>query len=280
MDLLKIEKPMMQGPHVKRLQELLDGLGNQFDTGDNDGIYGPKTEFAVQQFQAFARLTVDGIVGQQTWKALLEKTDVLRDDGQVIDGVLFDRRGMHKKPKLWERYRAPGDVIGVCLHQTSCSMPSKASGWDRLSAHVGITQEGKVILVNGFDSMIWHAQKLSARTIGIEIEGNFFGDESKPWSLWKPGGGPDHLNEKMMVALDTLYDYLEDWFGRFSKWKYIHAHRQSSKARRSDPGAEIWNAVAIPWMQRSGADDGGEGFYLWKGRPIPNSWDVRYNNSF
>jgi hypothetical protein len=35
-----------------------------------DGVYGPKTEAAVREFQRRSGLAADGIVGQRTWKAL------------------------------------------------------------------------------------------------------------------------------------------------------------------------------------------------------------------
>ena len=278
--MLKLTRPYTDAPGVTRLQELLDGIDNRYDTGRNDGIFGPLTELAVKRFQTDYKLTVDGIVGPKTWRAILRATDEVLDDGTVSADVIIDRRGMHKPPKLWGRFRTPGEVIGVTLHQTGCEMPSKPSGWDRLNAHIGITQEGKAIIVNDFLDMIWHAQGLSHRTISIEIEGNYYGAIGVEWTFWEPGGGPHHLNGKMIVAIDAICNYLADWFDKFSKWKYLHAHRQSGRNRASDPGQEIWNAVAIPWMQRAGLDDGGENFKLWKGKPIPWVWDVRYNNRF
>jgi peptidoglycan hydrolase-like protein with peptidoglycan-binding domain len=38
-----------------------------------DGIFGPKTEAAVRAFQQNENLGVDGIVGRQTWAALLRR---------------------------------------------------------------------------------------------------------------------------------------------------------------------------------------------------------------
>jgi peptidoglycan hydrolase-like protein with peptidoglycan-binding domain len=66
-----------QGPKesVARLQELF----NDFATSDDDpppfnlsGEFGPKTEAAVKEFQTDNSLQVDGVVGKNTWKALLE----------------------------------------------------------------------------------------------------------------------------------------------------------------------------------------------------------------
>lgn len=64
-----------RGPAVRVLQENLITLG--YNPGPVDGIFGPLTEAAVKAFQADRKITVDGIVGPQTWgeiaKALAEK---------------------------------------------------------------------------------------------------------------------------------------------------------------------------------------------------------------
>ena len=62
-----------RGEEVKKLQERLNQLG--FDCGKADGIFGPKTQKAVKQFQKTFLLTQDGIVGPKTFDVLqrLEK---------------------------------------------------------------------------------------------------------------------------------------------------------------------------------------------------------------
>lgn len=60
--------PYMTGPDVIDLQKALDGAGF---TNSQDGIYGPFTQTLVSQFQTKAGLKPDGIVGPQTWAALL-----------------------------------------------------------------------------------------------------------------------------------------------------------------------------------------------------------------
>jgi len=52
---------------VTQLQNLLRNKGYNIAA---DGIFGPKTEAAVKQFQASRGLVVDGIVGPKTWAAL------------------------------------------------------------------------------------------------------------------------------------------------------------------------------------------------------------------
>lgn len=56
---------------VKILQDALKRAGFLAATEVSDGKFGSKTETAVKNFQASRQLLVDGIVGQQTWAALL-----------------------------------------------------------------------------------------------------------------------------------------------------------------------------------------------------------------
>jgi len=56
-----------QGHPVPALQYLLRDRGHHVTV---DGIFGPKTEAAVEQFQIADQLRVDGIVGPQTHAAL------------------------------------------------------------------------------------------------------------------------------------------------------------------------------------------------------------------
>jgi len=57
------------GNDVKRLQRLFV-MTKLLDFSAIDGVFGPKTQAAVQAFQGGAGLTVDGIAGPLTWAAL------------------------------------------------------------------------------------------------------------------------------------------------------------------------------------------------------------------
>ncbi|HEY9650879.1 MAG TPA: peptidoglycan-binding protein [Coleofasciculaceae cyanobacterium] len=59
----------MQGPAVVQLQERLKALG--FFSGLVDGIFGTETQTAVKAAQQKFTLQPDGIVGSDTWRALL-----------------------------------------------------------------------------------------------------------------------------------------------------------------------------------------------------------------
>lgn len=52
------------GQDVQAMQELLNNLG--FDCGTADGVFGTKTQAAVERFQMKYGLTVDGVAGEKT----------------------------------------------------------------------------------------------------------------------------------------------------------------------------------------------------------------------
>lgn len=283
-NLLKLTKPMMHGPAVKRLQEIGDMIG--FDNGPNDGIFGPKTRNVVIRIQEKFGLTRDGICGPRTWRKIIEYVDKLAGAGRHEDDQvnrIHDIRGEHQRPRLYSHQRGWPEINGVTLHQTGCEMPQHPNGWGRVNAHIGITQEGRTILINEFTDMIWHAQGLSKTTIGIEIEGNFPGVRGDMRTLWKGGGGPHFFNIAMKMALDECFELLCTEFDRNNAaWESVHAHRQSSRSRRADPGSEIWQTIAMPWGKRLGLEqaDGGPDWHLPKGMAIPKRWNPAYPGNY
>ncbi len=92
---------LKQGSHghpVPALQYLLRGRGHPVTV---DGIFGPKTEGAVEAFQTADQVRVDGIVGPQTWGALVIVVSS-GSDGDAVRGVQeeFRFRNLSGEPGL------------------------------------------------------------------------------------------------------------------------------------------------------------------------------------
>ena len=69
------EPPLMHGDDVAALQSRLTEMG--FDCGRVDGIYGPRTELAVKDFQKSVGATVDGKCGPATIIARIRLTKIV-----------------------------------------------------------------------------------------------------------------------------------------------------------------------------------------------------------
>lgn len=68
---LSVLRKGAEGDQVKAVQRMLYALGYDLGSAKVDGDFGSKTDAAVRAYQKNKGLTVDGIVGQQTWTKLL-----------------------------------------------------------------------------------------------------------------------------------------------------------------------------------------------------------------
>lgn len=66
--ILKLEKPLMFGEDVRKVQIKLNQL--KYNCGKTDGFFGAQTESGVKAFQHANKLVEDGQVGKLTWKKL------------------------------------------------------------------------------------------------------------------------------------------------------------------------------------------------------------------
>ncbi|MGD1703591.1 peptidoglycan-binding domain-containing protein [Dapis sp. BLCC M229] len=73
------------GSDVTLVQRLLNNAG--YGSLVEDGIFGSRTDTAVKQFQKDRNLTVDGVVGSQTWKALVPPTLSRNSRGNDVESL-------------------------------------------------------------------------------------------------------------------------------------------------------------------------------------------------
>lgn len=198
---------------------------------------------------------------------------------------LHDRRKYaiqaHGPKREWKvRSRPWRKVTGICLHQTACLLGTRPERWDTVGAHVGILRDGSIVWLHGFDREVAHGNGWNAQTVGIEVDGLFAGDENDPETVWDDPS-TTHREQGMQptaAQLDALKQVIRWIVGEVAEnggdVRALVAHRQSSKARRNDPGSAIWMGGALPMMTELGLSDGGVGFVLG-GYPIPEVWDAR-----
>lgn len=198
----------------------------------------------------------------------------------VFRASMFDRRSdAHPKyapiPRVWSK------VTGVCLHQTACNMGERIARYDTIGAHFVVTRAGKVLWMHDLDRVVVHGHGWNAQCVGIEIDGLYAGVEGDPSTVWDdPTTGvrevAQHVTPEAMESARQLVRWIVGEVERNGgKVNALVAHRQAADSRRNDPGSAIWQAVALPLHAELGLTDGGVGFRLGTGYPIPEAWDPR-----
>lgn len=120
-----LTKPGYRNEVVRTLQYLLRARGFQVNT---DGVFGAQTQRAVAKFQRAHGLAADGVVGEQTWKALvvpvkrgsrgyavraLQNQLVAGGNDTPVDGI-FGAKTQAAVKKFQENYELKKDgVVGL-----------------------------------------------------------------------------------------------------------------------------------------------------------------------
>ncbi len=212
----------------------------------------------------------------------------------------------------WREHKRPfSQITGVTLHQTGCPMPDISDTelsyflrtqelsqaytpslcrWAKfhsdnddytgrkiytsLRAHFGITYTGRILYIHPITYMGWHAQSLSHRTIGIEIAGFFRGVEKDPDTLPAGGFPRQVMTSAQIEAAKALIRYLHALVKQNGgSLTGIFPHRLASGSRRPDVCERGWKEIGLPMMSELHLTDGGPGFTMGSGLPIPFEWD-------
>lgn len=95
--LLYLRSPMIRGDDVCDLQNRLGAMG--FDAGRIDGIFGPRTETALNDFQRNTGLTIDGVAGPDVLETL-ERLASRTGSSMGIAGVRERDALLHRRTGL------------------------------------------------------------------------------------------------------------------------------------------------------------------------------------
>lgn len=126
---LYLKRPMLRGDDVADLQRHLGALG--FDAGRVDGIFGPQTTTALQDFQRNVGLTVDdGMLGPETLRMLMRVSG--RANGSDVVAEVRERQRLREAPKTLAGRRvvvgetgglaALADHLRRALFRSGCSV--------------------------------------------------------------------------------------------------------------------------------------------------------------
>lgn len=102
---LKLKSPQMYGEDVKEVQKKLNYLG--YNSGNIDGYFGKNTDRAVKKYQKASKLVVDGLVGPNTWKKLIEGPNIKNVTELLLS--LFIKYE-YKYKSYWSKMSVPGQL--------------------------------------------------------------------------------------------------------------------------------------------------------------------------
>lgn len=171
-----------------------------------------------------------------------------------------------------KRIRKWSDITGIVLHQTGIhNFGEKA--WKKVTAHLGVHSDGRVFHIHPLPAYIYSSHGFNRDTVAIEVAGNFLGDENKPNSYWKKGGGPSELTEDMVTGIRRAIQWVvSEVDAHGGEVTHIFAHRQASDGRPLCPGAAIWKGGGVWAQEELGLSDGGPNYTRGDGLTIPDYW--------
>lgn len=164
--------------------------------------------------------------------------------------------------------RAAGKVYALVLHQMACCFQPRdpLTRFLSLSAHFAILADGRILQLHPVSALMWASNGFNAGSVAVEFAGNFPNTSGKWWQGDK--FGRNRLTQAQIEAGRYLVRYLMRSMGL----KVVLAHRQSSGTRENDPGPDIWSQVGQWAVNTLGLKDGGPGFKVGSGNPIPDAW--------
>lgn len=270
-----------EGPAVRTLQEQLLALGYHLPRWGADSNLGDETLAAVEAFKRDRHIgTPSDDLPNAVSGAVIDAVDAAyRTMTAASPGtpVIVDLTNAHPGSQRIRR-RAWSQVTGITLHQTATLLGEKRERWFNIPVQFGVTRGGQVLILNGCDWVTYHGNGLNGSDVGIEIDGYFEGVEGKRSTFWRPPEDPNRVPlqptpvqiEAVRLAVKWICEEVARHGGSI---KHVHAHRQASDQRESDPGSRIWKDVGLWAQQTLGLTDGGRGFVVGSGLPIPEEWD-------
>lgn len=243
-----------------------------------DGVVDADTREAIRSFQRREKLPVTGAIGPDTQQALVAATrnQTKQPDQEfpwlpsifpsLFSAQIEDRTAFGLKENRKGKPRDMSKVYALVLHQTAFSRGNDTTKYDRIPVHFVIVPNGKIVQLHPLSAYLWSSNGFNAGSVAVEFVGNFPNTKGKCWEAKK--FGCHKLTQEQINSGRALIRHLINTMGL----THVLAHRQSSGQRENDPGPDIWYHVGQWAVDNLGMKDGGLGFKVGSGKPIPDEW--------
>lgn len=235
-----------EGPLVEKLQKALVKLGHmtRAEMSTGPGVFGPRTEDALQEFQSKHGLKSSGVYGPSTRTALAEALEERTPQSQTggtgdtdtTPTAQASSATPQKPPVTWipspNHSSRTRKIDSIVLHHTgpgglSGTVNTFKSSAAQVSAHYVVGRDGKIVQMVKDQDKAWHAgtsafhgkTDINQNSIGIEIVND--GDGKQPYT------------EAQYKALEKLLPHLA------SKYKIPAANLTTHKAIAVPHGRKV-----------------------------------------
>jgi peptidoglycan hydrolase-like protein with peptidoglycan-binding domain len=164
--------------------------------------------------------------------------------------------------------RDPKTVTALVLHQMACCAHRKdpLNSYLKINSHYSILRDGRILQMHPDSAVLWASHGFNNKSVAVEFAGNFPSTKGTWWQGDKYG--KNTVTKAQVEAGRSLIQHLMKTIGI----KHVLTHRQSSDSRTNDPGPDIWFHVGQWAVDKLGIGDGGPGFKIHSGSPIPDAW--------
>lgn len=239
-------------------ERVVAGVGQPLKTGD------PQFDKLSREWKAF-RTLISPMLKRPSTPGLPPAPAPIADvsrECRIIDLTVQSDRSVRKGT------RDPKTVYALVLHQMACCFRRRdpLKSYLRIKAHFAILPEGQILQLHPVSALIWASHGFNARSVAVEFAGNFPSTRGRWWKGEKYGR--NQVAPAQIEAGRCLVRHLIRTMGL----RVVLAHRQSSNMRENDPGPDIWYHVGQWAVDTLGLSDGGPGFKIGTGNPIPDEW--------
>uniref|UniRef100_UPI00339D7FD3 peptidoglycan-binding protein n=1 Tax=Cupriavidus necator TaxID=106590 RepID=UPI00339D7FD3 len=230
-----------------------DNGGNADRSDGSEGEFGSLADLGRSAAQALGRAA--GAVGDASGGWLPGASRIIDLTAQADQRL---RKGVRK----------PADVYALVLHQMACCFAPKdpLRRFLTLNAHFAILADGRILQLHPVSALLWASNGFNRGSVAVEFAGNFPSTRGQWWQGDKFG------RNQVSAAQIEAGRYLVRYLQRTMKLRVVLAHRQSSGSRTNDPGPDIWSQVGQWAVDTLALRDGGPGFKVGTGNPIPQEW--------